>query len=162
MQIKFPAKHHKSLYDLIANLSRFFKSPNKKKQFIATFSELLGSYLPPHGLTTGLINMCQGQNSLQINENMVSHFPVKVYKGCWDLVETVMTPSNCRSSRLTLVVKDNFDFALPKPLYVHTYIIKPNLIGHSYVRLLTSLRLPSTQVTIDFSIHCTNQWNNLL
>jgi len=88
--------------------------------------------------------MCKGQNSLRINENMVSHFPVKVYKGSWDLVETVMTPSICRSSRVTLAVKDNFYFALSEPVYVYTDIIKQNLAGDSYVRLLTSLHLPST------------------
>ena len=54
-----------------------------------------------------------------------------------------MTPSNCRSSRLTLTVKDNFDFALPEPVYVYTDFIKPNLVGDSYVRLLTSLHFAS-------------------
>jgi len=32
------------------------------------------------------------QNSPQINENMVSHFPVKAYNGVDDLVKTIMTP----------------------------------------------------------------------
>ena len=34
----------------------------------------------------------EGQNSPQINENMVSQFPVKVYNGVEDLVKTIMTP----------------------------------------------------------------------
>ena len=51
--------------------------------------------------------------SLHIGENVVSHFPVKVYKSVEDLVETIMTPGNFRSSRVILAAKDNFDFALP-------------------------------------------------
>jgi len=61
-----------------------------------------------------------------------------------DLVETVMTPANCRTSRVTLTAKDNFDFTLPQSVYVYKDIIRPNLVGDSYVRLLTSLHFPST------------------
>ena len=73
-----------------------------------------------------------------IGENMPSHFPVKVYNGVEDLVETIMNPSNCCSFRVTLVVKDNFDFALSEPVYVYTDVIKTDLVGDSYVTLLTS------------------------
>jgi len=66
-----------------------------------------------------------------------------VYKSVEDLVEIIMTPANCRSSRVTLAAKDNFDFTLPEPVYVYTDIIRPNLVGDSYVRLLTSLHFPS-------------------
>ena len=72
---------------------------------------------------------------------MVSHLPVKVYKGVEDLVETIMTPANCHSSRVTLAAEDNFDFTLPEPVYVYTDIMRLNLVGDSYVRLLTSLHL---------------------
>jgi hypothetical protein len=65
-----------------------------------------------------------------------------VYNGIEDLVETIMTPANCRSSRVTVAVKDNSD--LPEPVYIYTDIIKPNLVGGSYVRLLTTLHFPST------------------
>jgi len=141
--VKFPVKHYESLNDLIAHLTRNFKSLNRKEQFITSFSELLNNFLPPHESTTGLLNMCHGQNSLHISENVVSHFPVKVYKSVEDLVETIMTPANCRSSRVTLAAKDNFDFTLPEPVYVYMDIIRPNLVGDSYVRLLTSLHFPS-------------------
>jgi hypothetical protein len=141
--IKFPVKHYESLNDLIAYLTRNFKSPNRKEQFITTFSELLNNYLPPHESTSGLLSTYHGQNSLQISENVVSHFPIKVYKNVEDLVETIMTPGNCRSFRVNLAAKDNFDFTLPEPVYVYTDIIKPNLVGDSYVRLLTSLHFPS-------------------
>jgi len=75
--------------------------------------------------------MCHGQNSLHISENLVSHFPVKVYKSVEDLFEKIMTPANCRSSRVTLAAKDNFDFTLPETVYVYTDIIRPNLVGDS-------------------------------
>ena len=74
---------------------------------------------------------------------MVSYFPVKVYNGVEDLTEKVITPYNCRSSGVTLAVRDNFDFAVPEPVHVYTDVIKPNLVGDSYVRLLTSLHFPS-------------------
>jgi hypothetical protein len=61
-----------------------------------------------------------------------------VYNVVEDLVETIMASSNCRYSRVTLVVKDNFDFALPEPVYVFMDVIKPNLVGDTYVRLLTT------------------------
>lgn len=40
-------------------------------------------------------------------------------------------------------VKDAFEFAEPDHLYVYTNLIKPNLVGETYVRLLTSLHFPS-------------------
>ena len=55
-----------------------------------------------------------------------------------------MNPANCRTSRVTLFSKDNFNFAVPEPVYIYTDIIKPDLVGDSYVRLLTSLHFPST------------------
>jgi hypothetical protein len=54
-----------------------------------------------------------------------------------------MTPANHRFSRVILSAKDNTEFALPEPVYVHTNVIKPNLGGDSYFRLLTSLHFPS-------------------
>jgi len=74
---------------------------------------------------------------------VLSHFPVKVYKSVEDLVQTIMSLANCRSSGLTPAAKDNFDFTVPEPVYVYTDIIRPNLVGDSYVRLLTSLHFPS-------------------
>ena len=45
---------------------------------------------------------------------------------------------------MNVSTKDNFNFAQPEPVYGYTDIIKPNLVGDSYVRLLTSLHFPST------------------
>ena len=69
---------------------------------------------------------------------MVSHFPVRVYNGLEDLAETIMTPANCHSSKITMSVEYNYNFATSEPVYVYTDIIKPNLVGESYVRLLTT------------------------
>ena len=54
-----------------------------------------------------------------------------------------MTPANCRSSSVILAVQGNFDFTLPESVYIYTDIIRPNLVGDSYVRVLTSLHFPS-------------------
>jgi hypothetical protein len=54
-----------------------------------------------------------------------------------------MNTANCRFSTVNPTTKDNFNFAQPDPVYIYTDIIKPNLVGNSYVRLLTSLHFPS-------------------
>ena len=77
------------------------------------------------------------------NENLVSYFPARVYNGIEDFSETIMNPTNCRTSILMLPTKDKLNFTHPKPVYVYTDIIKPNLFGDIYVRLLTSLHIPS-------------------
>jgi hypothetical protein len=99
--------------------------------------------LIPTGVTTEVSRSDYGHNSFQITDKLVSHFPVRVYKGIEDLVETIMTPANHRSSRIILSTNDNTDFALPEPVYVYKELVKPNLLGESYVRLLTSLHFPS-------------------
>jgi hypothetical protein len=74
---------------------------------------------------------------------VVSHFPNRVYNGLEDLAEKIMNPPNCHSTRINMNVKDNYDFASPKPVYVYTDIVKPNLVGDSYVKILTTLHFPS-------------------
>ena len=81
---------------------------------------------------------------------MLSQFPIIVYNRVEDFVETIMTPSNCRSSRVTLAVKDNSDITLPEPVCIYTDIMKPNFVGYSYVRLLTSLHFPMDTVYHSF------------
>jgi len=55
-----------------------------------------------------------------------------------------MNPANCHTSRITVSLKDNPDFTTPEPVYVYTGIIKPNLVGDFYVKLLTTLHFPSS------------------
>jgi hypothetical protein len=57
-----------------------------------------------------------------------------------------MNPANCRSSTVKHQIKDNINLVHPEPVYAYTDIIKPNLVGDSYVRLLTSLHLPLAKV----------------
>jgi hypothetical protein len=66
-----------------------------------------------------------------------------VYNGLENLAETIMNPANCHSSRVPQAVNDNFDFVMPEPVYVYTDIIKPNLVGDSYMRILASLHFPT-------------------
>ena len=42
-------------------------------------------------------------------------------------------------------IKDNINFADAVPVYIYTDIIKRNLVGDCYVRLLTSLHFPSAK-----------------
>ena len=44
---------------------------------------------------------------------------------------------------MNVSTKDNFNFAQPEPEYIYTDIIIPNLVGYTYLRLLTSLHFPS-------------------
>ena len=90
-----------------------------------------------------LISSRGGENSIVINEKLVSYFPARLYNGIEDLAETFMNPANCRTSLVMLPTKDNLNLTLPEPIYVYTDITKPNLVGDTYVRLLTSLHFPS-------------------
>jgi hypothetical protein len=55
-----------------------------------------------------------------------------------------MNPANCHTSRITVSLNDSPDFTTPESVYVYTDIIKPNLFGDSYVKLLTTLHFPSS------------------
>jgi len=79
-----------------------------------------------------------------VKENLVNIFH-RVHDSIDDLPETIMNPANCRSSTVKHSIKDNNNFARPEPVCVYTDIIKPNLVGYSYVRLLTSLHFPSAK-----------------
>jgi len=85
-----------------------------------------------------------GENSIKIDNHVVSHIPARVYNGFEDLAETIMNPENCRTSIITLLLKVNHDFTTPEPVYAYTDIKKTNFFGDSYVKLLTTLHLPSS------------------
>jgi hypothetical protein len=87
--------------------------------------------------------VCYGENSLQICEKLVSHFPFQAYIGFECFAKTNLIPENYRSSRIPESETNNSKFAAPEPIFVYRDIIKPNLVGDSYVRLLTSLHFPS-------------------
>jgi len=138
-EITFPVKHYESMFDLLTNIPRLLQ-PSIKENFNRIFSEYINKY-PEQ--SNKLVSSCRGENSIVINENLVSYFPARVYNGIEDLAETIMNPANCRTSLVMLPTKDNLNFTQPEPVYVYTDIIKPNLVGDTYVRLLTSLHFLS-------------------
>jgi len=137
----FPVKDYESMLDPFTNIPDFLE-PSKKEKFMRIFSEYLNKYTQEEP-STQLFNSCYGENSVKIDNNIISHFPARVYKGLEDLAETIMNPANCHTSRITVSLKDNPDFTTPEPVYVYTDI-KPNLVGDSYVNLLTTLHFPSS------------------
>jgi len=80
-----------------------------------------------------------------VNENLVSHFAARTYDDINDFAETIINPANCRPSTVNFPNKDNFNVAQPEPVYVYTDIIKRNLVGVHYVRLLTVLHFSSNR-----------------
>ena len=121
--ITFPVKHYETLLDLLPNIPQLLQ-PSIKENIIRIFSEYINKNQEQ---SNELFNSCRRQNSIVINEKLVSF----------------MNPTNWRTSTVTLFSKDNFDFAIPETVYIYTDIIKTNLVGESYVRLLTTLHFPS-------------------
>ena len=54
---------------------------------------------------------------------MVSYFPMRVCNGLEDLVEKIMNPANCLSSKVTMSVKDDSHFVTPEPVYYQTKFV---------------------------------------
>ena len=127
------------MFVLLTNIPRFLE-PSIEANFIRIFSEYVNNYQEQ---SNELFSSCHGENSIVINNNLISYFPARVYNGIEDLAETITNSANCRTSLVMLPTKDNLNFTQPEPVYVYTDIIKPNLVGDTYVRLLTSLHFPS-------------------
>ena len=141
-EIKFPVKHYKSLNDLIVTVAEFLES-SAREEFIATFNDHINQYLLTDWFATDLLKTCYEENSFQIDNKVVSHFPVRMYDNLDDLAKTIMNPDNYRSSAVSLPAEDNSGFTTQEPVYVYNDIIKPNWVGDSYVRHLTTLHIPS-------------------
>ena len=77
-EIKIPVRHYNSLYDLIVTAAEFLES-SKKQGFITTFSGFLNKNIHSDGFTTELLNTCYEENSVQIDDKVVSQFPVRMY-----------------------------------------------------------------------------------
>ena len=130
-EIIYPVKHYESLSDLITDIPQFWE-PSKKEDFIRIFTKYTNKYQVQ---SKKFFNSCNGENSITVEDDVVSYFPARVYDGIQDLAKTVVNPANCCTSRVALFSKDNFDFALHETVYIYTDIIKPNLDVDSYVRL---------------------------
>jgi hypothetical protein len=143
--IPFPVKDYESMLGLLNNIPELLE-PFKKETFVRIFSKYVNIYAQQREAKPWqrLFNSCYGASSVMIDNQLVSHFPARVYNGLDGLTETILDPSNCRTSKVTVSLKDNPDFILPEPVYVYTVIIKTNLVGDSFVRLLTTLHFPSS------------------
>jgi uncharacterized protein YjlB len=76
MEIKFPVRHYTSLHNIFVTLKKHFKTPDEKQEFVNKFHGYLNKYVHSDGYVTELLGVCYGQNSLQIGEKLMSHFPV--------------------------------------------------------------------------------------
>jgi len=92
-----------------------------------------------------------GEMSVKIDNHVVSHLPARVYNVLEDLAETIMNPVNCRTSRITVSLKDNPDFCTPEPVYVYTAVTNPSFDSDSYVERLTPLPFLRVQDIIDLT-----------
>jgi hypothetical protein len=130
--------------DVVTNIPNFLE-PSKKEKLMRIFNEYFNKYAQEREENTGkqLFNSCYGENSVTVDNHVVSHFPARVYNGLEDLAETILNPANCRSSKIT-IIKNNPYFTTPEPVYVYTDIIKPKLVVDSYVALLTTLHFSSS------------------
>ena len=136
-----PVKQCESVFDLPTNIPPFFE-PSANENFIGIFSKYIHKY---EGQNNDLFNLCRWLNSIIVRENIVSYFPSGACDSIDDLAESVMKPVNCRSPTVNHSIKYNINYAHPEPVYVYTDIIKPNVVGHSYVGLLTTLHFPSAK-----------------
>jgi hypothetical protein len=59
-EIKFPARHYKSLYEPFTILTRYFNSP-EKELFITKFNSHLNKYKFPSGNSIELLGVCYGR-----------------------------------------------------------------------------------------------------
>jgi hypothetical protein len=130
------------MLDLLTNIFDLLEL-FKKETFVRLFSMYLNKYTEEE-TSKQLFNSCYEENSVKIDNHIISHFPARIYNGLEDLAETIMKPANWHTSRVTVSLKDNPDFTTPEPVYVYTDIIKPNLFGDSYVKLLRTLHFSSS------------------
>jgi hypothetical protein len=120
------------------------KNRQKRKTLSVYLAITFNEYMLRDRPSKKLFNSCYEDNSIRIDENVVSYFPTRVYNGIEDLAETIMNPASSHSSRITVMTQDNSNYAIPETVYVYTDIIKPNLVAATYVRLLTTLHFPSS------------------
>jgi len=137
-EVIFPVEDYESMLDLLTNILDLLE-PSKKETFLRIFSEYLNKY---KNQVRNCLIRATGK-IVKIDNHIIFHFPARIYNGVEDLAETIMNPANCHTSRITVSLKDNPDFTIPEPVYVYTDI-KPNLVGDPYIKLLTTVRFPSS------------------
>jgi hypothetical protein len=104
-------------------------------------------------------------NTVKLNKGTTFMFPARVYHGVEDLLKTLLnlsrfsgitpfehiTGSFVQGEKSYFRMWDESKQCL-QPISIYTDIIKPNLVGDSYVRLFTYTR----------PIRCSGRWNNPL
>ena len=78
--------------DLVGTLSPFIES-SKKEEVIETFNEYQNNYIPLDGFATRILIDSFQKNALQL-ENVVPHFPFRIYKKLAGFVATNMNSNN--------------------------------------------------------------------
>jgi hypothetical protein len=106
--IPFPVKHYESELDLFDNIPQLF-DPSEKKTFMRIFSEYLNTYAQQRDAKPWerLFSSCYGASSVVIDNRLVSQISARVYNGLQDLTQTILDPANCRTSEVTVALKDN-------------------------------------------------------
>jgi hypothetical protein len=80
--IDFPVKHYDSMTDLALQLSTHYKKSSKElDKFYTAFDKVLKPYKMPNEVTEELSSSGYDDNSVQLKDSIVSHFPVKTYNG---------------------------------------------------------------------------------
>jgi hypothetical protein len=125
-EIIFPVKHYESVFDLLTHIPHF-QDMSKKEKFVSVFSHYINEYMASDR-PGKLLALCYEDNSIRIDDNVISYFPARIYNGVEDLATTIMNPNNCHSSKSTLTTNDNCNYDKPETIYVFTDIIKPNLV----------------------------------
>jgi len=139
--IIYSVRHYETVFHFLTNIPQFFEPP-ANENFIRIFSKYINKY---EWQSNDLFKSCLGENSIMVKVNLVSYFPSRAYDSIDDLAETIINTANSCSSAVKHSIKQNINIAHPQPVYVYTDIIKPNLVGYCYVRLLTSVHHPSAK-----------------
>jgi len=75
----FPVKDYESLFYLVTNIPSLL-GPSKKETFMRLFNEYINKYTEEEP-SKQLFNSCYGENSVKINNHVVSHFQARLYNG---------------------------------------------------------------------------------
>jgi hypothetical protein len=105
--ILFPVRHHESMWDLVDNIPELYE-PSQKEMFMCIFSDYLNTYAQQRNAKPWerMFKSCYGASSVVIDNQLVSHFPARVYNGLENLTKTILDPANCRTSKVSVALKD--------------------------------------------------------
>ena len=88
VEFKFPLKGNESVFDFLTNISRFYER-SINESFIRIFSNYINKL---EGQSKVLYNSCRGENTVMVNEHLVSYFPARTNNYINDLAEKNYKP----------------------------------------------------------------------